>query len=442
MTMPASDFNEPRGSFPTPVKPIGVGPLSAPLVSVSFNLAWCQVIVGSLSQLLLNTTWDVDTQTALTAIQEDVFDLMSAFCVNPPPAGLPIIAQVGADEDFMLRQNPDNPCELQTSVDGQTWCTWADLSKCLANTQQPGSGTPQPAPGGGCQEYDMYLEANGKWLVPTFFNNGDTIELTEITGAGSDGTVNHWYCPNGQAFVLGACVGLTGTSSGDPDPTQPHMSLVLNVGGLIFPLTTGPITLTGLTGVADSFIQVNDSILSDNSGSYRAKVRVCNNQAASWTKTFDFTASPAGWTARPPTPQAFAHWQAGSGWLPDLGDQGSGNNHYRIYIELTGVSAFDLDSMQVAFNFNPSSSPLDPAEIGYQFAATDGGTHNEVLKYGSGYMTGDNLVEFGGIAFTGITGLFAFVDIFNCAGTSCGPSGSGLIKSVTIAGHGTEPTWP
>src|SRR5712664_3871192 len=130
MTMPSTPFNVPRGSFETPVAPIGVSPLSGPLVQVEFNYKWCSVIVGSLSQLLLNTTWDVSTQAELTAIQEDVFDLMSAFCFSPLPANFQPASGAGGDDDFMLRQNPDNPCELQTSVDGITWCTWADLSKC------------------------------------------------------------------------------------------------------------------------------------------------------------------------------------------------------------------------------------------------------------------------------------------------------------------------
>lgn len=436
MTMPATDFNQPRGSFPTPVKPIGVGPLEGPLVSVSFNYQWCQVIVGSLSQLLLNTTWDVATQDELTAIQENVFDLMSAFCANPPPAGPPIIAQVGASEDFMLRQNPTNPCELQTSVDGTNWCTWADLSKCLANTQQPGSGTPQPTPGGGCQEYDMYLEANGQWLIPTFFNDGDTIELTDITGAGADGTVNHWYCPNGQAFVLGACVGLTGTSSGDPDPTQPHMSLLLNVGGVYFPLTTGPITLTGIAAGQYAYIQVNDSILSDNAGSYRAKVKVCNNQATSWTKTFDFTANPCGLTHPIPGRPDRTVWAAGVGY-DTLDSVSSGCNERLLEGQIDFSTPIAFTSVDVEYDWTAGAGDCGPTyhmEIALNNEAT------VLYNQPAGSVpagTSKHLVFSAG--YTGVNNLQFFWATDDTSGTR---SGLAHLKSVTLSGSGTEPTWP
>ncbi len=46
-------------------------------------------------------------------------------------------------DTMLLRQNPDNPCELQTSINGIDWSTWADMALCAAAAQIPGRAQPQ-----------------------------------------------------------------------------------------------------------------------------------------------------------------------------------------------------------------------------------------------------------------------------------------------------------
>ncbi|SRR6266567_1719271 len=335
MTMPTTDFNVPRGSFPTPIAPIGVGPLEGPLVEVRFNYKWCQVVVGSLSQLLLNTTWDVNSQAALTAIQEDVFDLMAAFCVNPPAAGS--TPQAGSDGDeLMIRQNPTNPCILESSVDGTNWCQWADLSKCIPQVTQPGSGSSQPKPGGGCTSYHANLDATGAWLLPAPVNTGDVINVTNAKGAWNDGTVNPWQCPDGFNYFAGLCVGSTYTQSGDPVPTSPHMSLIGHIiGGPYFPVLGGSVTIpSGVVFGQLEFI-CNDSIRSDNLGSIEFDVQACNNQAATWAHDLDFRLSTQGFSTTGVV-NAGGTWVAGVGWQnTDVAVAGGPNHSRNVDVERT-----------------------------------------------------------------------------------------------------------
>lgn len=171
----------------------------------------------------------------------------------------------GADgDDFMLRQNPDNPCLLETSVDGVTWCAWADLSKCIqANPAQP-SGGGQPAAGSSSCHHAV-LQGMNQWLLPFYVNGGDKIKVQNWTGAWNDGT-GFWYCPDGNRYEFGHCTGIHGTSGSDPLPTANHASIIADIGGTFFDATAGEFIVP--SGVTDAYcaFYMNDPSLSDNSG--------------------------------------------------------------------------------------------------------------------------------------------------------------------------------
>jgi len=437
MTMPATDFNVPRGSFPTPIKPIGVGPLVGPLVEVRFNYKWCKVIVGSLSQLLLNTTWDTASLDELSAIQQDVFDLMASFCVDPPPAGF--TPNTGADggDDFMLRQNPDNPCELQTSVDGVNWCTWADLSKCEPQVTQPAGGTPQPTPGGGCQTYHAILPSSGKWLLPYFVSSGDVMTIRNLKGASNDGTLSPWYCGDGGVFLLGFCDGSSTTSSSDPIPTSPHLSLIAHVGGLYIPVLGGPITI-GAVGVGQQLeFQVNDSILSDNSGSLEFDVEICNNQDATWSHVLDLRASSLGF--------------AGDGWIAcssgSMGDWTPGQGLTQGYC-LNSITHYEQVSMEVLF-----SSNINIDSVAYLYDVTvdplNAGTDiHDIITYrdtggtqhtSTDFIGGDGTAK--SIGDTTPRTIKAIGVRIGCGSvdTPTTPTGTARVYQLTVSGHGTDP---
>jgi len=164
---------------------------------------------------------------------------------------------------------------------------WTDIpgqpAQGVGGPGQPGSGSEQPNPGGGQACYQGQMPATGSWLVPTIVSAGDTVELTDAQGAGQDGTVSPWYCPNGQTFFAGACIGIAGVSGSDPLPTANHMSLLFKIDGTYYSAMSGPVTVPGGVSNANVEVVVNDSVLSDNSGSYTFGVCVTNNAALDWT---------------------------------------------------------------------------------------------------------------------------------------------------------------
>lgn len=203
----------------------------------------------------------------------------------------------GADEgvEQLIRQNPDHPCLLETSINGTDWCVFADLSLCVAGPGQPGSGTPQPKPGGGEQCYHAKMTGSNKWLLPTNVNTGDVITVSNYQGAASDGTVV-WYCGNGAVFQLGACFGSGTTSGGDPLNTSSHMMLIAKIGSTYYPMYNTSLTVPGGVSGAQVTFQLNDSNLADNFGDVSFDVCVTNNQAAPFSHTFDFTLTDGGFT--------------------------------------------------------------------------------------------------------------------------------------------------
>lgn len=187
-------------------------------------------------------------------------------------------------------------CEQLRFLNGklQGFCCgeWVDIAGQSANPpgggDQPGGGTDQP-PIGGCAQYHANMGADGQWYLPTIVSTGDTIEVSNALGAGNDGTVSPWHCPDGSSFFAGACIGGTGGPfGGDPAVAADHMELVANIDGTWYRPLAGVITVPGGVVNAQVYFQVNDIDVTDNAGSYTFDVEVCNNQPEEWTSLLDF----------------------------------------------------------------------------------------------------------------------------------------------------------
>src|SRR5262249_21304880 len=140
---------------------------------------------------------------------------------------------------------------------------------------QPGNASQLPPPGGGHEQYCAKLDAAGKLLIPANVSTGDVIDLISAEGAGNDGGSTQWNCPDGSIFFAGRCAGGAGTSGGDPLPTANHMSLIVGIGTNYYAIDVGsPLTVPGGVSNEQAWIQVNDSGLSNNSGSYDVCVKV------------------------------------------------------------------------------------------------------------------------------------------------------------------------
>lgn len=285
---------------------------------------------GALLNLASAYKWANDsahTAIEVAAVWQDVYDLVRECRPDTAPSG-------GVDEgELMIRQNPDNPCELQTSINGTDWCTFADFSLCIPAPNQPGGGTTQPPPGGGQACYQAQLQANGSWVLPTVVSAGDVLEVSNATGASQDGTVSPWRCPNGQTFFAGQCVGAGGTSGTDPLPSANHMRLIYIIDGTAYDAMAGAVTVPGGVSSAEVTLQVNDSTLTDNSGSYQFQVCATNNQSGSWSSTFDFTVDPYS---------SLLTVVAGS-WTPSVGYEGTSTGPTQLSFVAYTLNAGSVD---------------------------------------------------------------------------------------------------
>lgn len=282
---PDSEFARPVSSFRRPAPVLDIDPDVQPDKTVCFRSEWTPYIVGALRQLLLQTTWATTDPDQLNLMQARAQLLIALFMEGCPPE------QNTDGLEFDGEELMPSLCESLRFENGklQAWCCgeWTDIggqpAQGIGGPGQPGSGAEQPASGGGQACYNAQLQANGTWLLPTVVNSGDTISLTNATGAGQDGTVSPWRCPNGQSFFAGQCIGAGGPQAGDPLITVDHMKLIFNVNGTYYDAMNGPVTIPGGVVNAQVTVQVNDGTLTDNSGSYAFQVCATNNAVSNWS---------------------------------------------------------------------------------------------------------------------------------------------------------------
>lgn len=305
-------------------------------------------------------------------------------------------------------------CGEWTDITGQTGIE-------IGGPGQPGDGAPQPDEGGGCQTYHASFAANSQWLVPTVVNAGDTIAFSNPDGSGQDGTVSPWRCPDGLTFFAGACVGLGGTSGGDPAPAINHMALVAEIDGVYYPAFSGTITVPGGVVNAPITIQANDSDLSDNSGSYALDIEVCNNVPEVWSHLLDFQISPHGFVV-----------VSGNGvWTPGVGFEGVADMsgvHLRVNGTLdaaTHITAFDVtysvtdcggDTNDIVRTYDGGSSLIH----GYNGTTGDHGTVSNHTDAISGDSTGTASIHLANDAY---------------------PGGNNTFIKLRVYGIGPQPTW-
>jgi len=238
-----------------------------------------------------------------------IFDkLIGGQCTIPPKQG-----SAGAEGDEnLIRQNPDNPCELQTSIDGINWCTFADLSLCIpAAPQAGGQGSTPPAPGE-CRTFKGDMGGQSPWYVPALVTTGDTLNLIPGDGIFYDGGSLAWFCPDGFRFVV-SCTGIQFFDAGSQMPSVPIGRIVAKIGTTYYDIQGGPFTVPGGHTNDPVQLEMNSPNPSLNGGDVQLSIEVCNNQETSWTHTFDFAPSTQGWFAVS-NGGVFNSWNIG-GWV-------------------------------------------------------------------------------------------------------------------------------
>jgi len=252
--------------------------------------------LGALQNLASASQWADDSahkarQVAL--VWRDVVDnLEKRACETLAPC----VREIGGDVPMGLFRQEG--CKLQFSIDGECWCTIYDPSECIAEAVTQDSDNQGDLAPGECREFDVVLQGNGRWVMPVAVNGGYTVVVTGATGGWYDGFEIAWRCPNGNGYVFGTCSGASTLVGTDPNPDVPHMRLVAKVGneGTFDAYNTAVNIPPGSANEQVEFF-ANDSDLSDNAGSISFHVEVCNQNAGTWTQTFDFTNGEAqGWT--------------------------------------------------------------------------------------------------------------------------------------------------
>jgi len=300
---------------------------------------------------------------------------------------------------------------------------------------QPGGGSEQPQPGGGCVTYHGTMGAREAWYVPTLVSDGDTIELLSLEGAWNDGDLSRWYCGDGERFVGGACIGLQATDPGDPLPTAPHMSIVALVGSTYYDLTSGPVTIGGGVSNEQLTLAPNDSDLTNNSGSITFDMKVCNNQGAPWSHLLDLTIDPSGWQIDTLGGELAGQWTPGIGFQAVNGDfMGLGADSVTdLKISTINFGEFHLLSFQIFYDSTTGSFNTGVPFFNVNYLDSGHGETN-LISIAPG--TGSGLIA----SFSGDQDCFGFV-IDTVTSEMSGGTGDGAsrIFRMAITGIGFDP---
>ena len=325
---PDSPYAHPVGSFQVPVPVPSSDPDKAPMVKVCVNSEWIPYIAGSLKQLLLQATWDTSDPDVLALAQMRAFNLIYQFSI----ATLCEEQAALSYEEFIDMPSFREDCDCNLFY---KCCDGTEKQIAIASSVPPSQGTggsePQPPPNGGVQSYCKVMNANNVSLIPALLNTGDVITLQSADGSGYDGTGIVWYCSDGNVLFV-TCQSGTGHLDGtDPLPTSNHMSLVVKIGSSFYPIAVGsPLSVPSGVANAQGWIQVNDSALTDNLGSYTLCYSIQNNQSVPTCDEFDLKTTSGGFT-QAATGDA-GSWVAGTGWVTgDVSVPGSQQRRVNIH---------------------------------------------------------------------------------------------------------------
>lgn len=404
-------------------------------VNVPNNRAYIGAFYGAMFLLSKPYAWGDDA--AHTAIEvgkvwRDIFDgLIAGDCVDLVPTFF---------EELEYQMSICEQLRWQNGV-LQGFCCgeWVNIAgqppQGIGGTDQPGNGSEQPQPGG-CALYHGKMGAKAVWYLPTVVSDGDTIEVSSVTGIWNDGGEVAWRDYTGDQSFGGNNVGnpvLVGT---DPLPSVNHMALICLIDATYYDLSSGVLTVSGGHSNAQVTLQPNDSPIDNDNGELSFDITVCNNQAAAFTHVFNFALEDGGFAAAQNpscSNNPLGIWTAGQGWLPYT-DYCPGPNISFKDINLTrSFSARTITSVQAFFSLSLGTIQ-DGAQIDY-FAGKLGGS--TVFSYSPAIGSppsspwtwpGSGTLDFLQIALTcgNITG-------------NTDPGGTLVLTKLIVVGEGTDP---
>jgi len=352
------------------------------------------------------------------------------------PCGPVNIYPNGAEqEDFM---------PLRVDCDCNVWVTCCDGTEMqlatkamLDQSTQPGAGTEQPPAGGGCATYAAKLNGNGLWLLPTVVSTGDTIEITEASGATYNPANGYWYCPDGSQFFAGACVPYPILDGANPMPSVPSGRIIAKIGATFYDVYGSAFTVpSGITSQPVQF-QVNYADITTAGGTLSFNVTVCNNQAASWSVMQNFELSTANWAADVPGASGTQSvWSAGVGWVSvDCNNMLGGAGRYNI-VYLHSVFAHAVTLEHFDMTFDALVGPRDDSAP-QQVIVFQGATATTIISTTPVTADDQNLAWDGSMA--GVTEIRVVILGADKSDATCPSSGNATLKAVKMNGTGSGP---
>jgi len=405
-------------------------------IEIPNEQAYIGAFYGAIFLLSKPYAWaDDPAHTALQVGQvwRDIFYAMRpGNCAVTPP-----ILPTGNIEDFAMPLRVDCDCNVfVTCCDGtEKQILTADQVREAIGVQ-PGSGAIQPPAGGGCQQYSIGLPGNGRWLLPTPVNTGDTIEISGAQGLFYENSSGLWFCPDGSQFILGVCTGITGTSGTNPIPSANTGRLIAQIGSTFYDVIGSTFTVPAGHSNSQVIFQQNTDDLANGSGNVTALVTVCNNQPAQWTHTFDFRVSDGGFVLTPGYGEFLGQWTPGLGWqVKDTA--GIINGMYRRVLAISrSFPSTHITNLQCTFTNTQGEDSLSSERS--QYCLFNNAYYQWNRNMGAA-VSGSNLVDTAPLDNPGTTQMEIGLQTDTDPSNEASFTGDGWITTITVQGLGTDP---
>lgn len=408
------------------------------VIHVPKNTYHIGAFLGALYNLTSARFWQDDpghTALDVAKVWQDIFDgLVATDCAGKP---VPIFGLGDEGDDMSALAEPycrdDGSCGYHFRCDiCGSWHDVATADDLLKATTSPGPTTTQPQPGGGTVQNCLKMYANALLPIPLFVNTGDTILINSASGSWWDGGEFDfgplWREPNGNQFVGGLDVGFPKSGvSGDAVTAANHMSIVAVIGAtpdyVALPIGT-PVTVPSVGPNSQLFFMVNDDPtgIANNQGDCQVCYTITNNQAATFSHTFNFTTGSQGFIPTFATGVDRAAWAAGLGW-----GIGPSVNSGVVQIQSPTVASRVYTKCEVFI-----STPLTHAQQQVDFVYPDISGTNVVVAMPTPIV--DQVIPLASVSTPSFC--INLEDDLTTTGT---PVYGGYITKVIVTGIGTDP---
>ena len=408
-------------------------------VCFSFDEKWTPYIVAVLRTLINENQWESESGQATGEASQLLQEFLSpGVCpTSPDMSGSEMEDCMGCCIRMREGVLQVLQCGEWVTVDG-----WTTQNLNPGGTQ-PAQGTPQP-PEGGCESFFGTVAIGTRWLLPVPVSTGDVVTVTNALGIwASPLDLYIPRCGDGNIFFEGACIDGTGHTEGtDPLPTANHDNIIATDGtnfydcGLASDST--PVVITIPAGITNqNFFVLCNTPDSVGYGSVTFDISICKGAISGWSHTFDFASGLHGWALSHDTDGSLpiGSIDVGVGIVATTFDHG-GHHERGIDISIAFAST-EISQQQGKYDFTIGVMD-NPTLVLARYG--DMGSTPFMSVLGSAQSNGANQTWATALDESGRTTVRVSLQCDNTASGT--PSGNCTIKTITLAGPGTDPFPP